>query len=63
MNDLAVRHIVIYYDTDMKRLDGLGWCVELRPSHRQHRFTTFSDATMFITDNSWWFMPALNERE
>jgi len=62
MNDLAVRHIVIYYDADMKDADGLGWCVELQPSSTTHRFATFSDATMFITDNSWWFMPALNER-
>ena len=56
----AVRRVVLYYDTDMKDADGLGWCVELQPSSTLHRFATFSDATMFITDNSWWFMPSIH---
>lgn len=59
------RHIVLYYDGKMKELDGKGWCVNLDSlaTAVSQRFESFSDAQMFITDNSWWFMPALNERE
>ena len=62
MNDLAVRHIVIYYDTNMKDLDGKGWCVNLDSLATcvSQRFESFSDATMFITDNSWWFIPSIH---
>jgi hypothetical protein len=65
MNDLAVRHIVIYYDGKMKELDGKGWCVNLNSLTAcvSQRFESFSDATMFITDNSWWFMPSLAEKK
>ena len=63
MDELNARHIVLYYDTDMKDADGLGWCVELQPSSTTNRFATFTDAQMFITDNSWWFLPSLTEGE
>jgi hypothetical protein len=65
MNDLTVRHIVIYYDGKKKDLDGKGWCVNL-DSHVtciRQRFESFGDAQMFITDNSWWFLPSLTEGE
>ena len=63
MNDLAVRRIVIYYDGKMKELDGKGWCVNLDSlaTVLSQRFESFGDAQMFITDNSWWFMPSLHE--
>jgi hypothetical protein len=61
MDELNARHIVLYYDADMKDADGLGWCVELQPSSTTNRFATFADAQMFITDNSWWFLPSLTE--
>lgn len=53
------RHIVLYYDADMKDADGLGWCVELQPSSTTNRFATLADAQLFITDNSWYFMPSI----
>ena len=56
MGDIAGKHIVIYYDAEMKQADGLGWCVELLPSSTTNRFATLADAQMFITDNSWHFM-------
>lgn len=63
--DLAVRRIVIYYDGKMKELDGKGWCVNLDSlaTVLSQRFESFSDAQMFITDNSWWFMPSLTEKK
>ena len=57
--ELNVRHIVIYYDADIKEADGLGWCVELQPSSMTHRFATLADAQLFITDNSWYFLPSI----
>jgi hypothetical protein len=65
MNDLTVRHIVIYYDGKKKDLDGKGWCVNLdsQVTCIGQRFESFGDAQMFITDNSWWFLPSLTEGE
>ena len=57
--ELNVRHIVIYYDAYTKEADGLGWCVELQPSSTTNRFATLSDAQLFITDNSWYFLPSI----
>jgi hypothetical protein len=58
MNDeLVGKHIVIYYDAEMKHIDGLCWCVELLPSSTTNRFATLADAQLFITDNSWYFIP------
>ena len=57
MGDIAGKHIVIYYDAEMKQADGLGWCVELLPSSTTNRFATLADAQLFITDNSWYFIP------
>jgi len=56
-DEIAVPHIVIYYDADMKNTDGLCWCVELLPSSTTNRFATLADAQLFITDNSWYFVP------
>lgn len=62
MNDeINSNHIVIYYDADMKDHDGLCWCVELNPSSTTNRFATLADAQLFITDNSWFFMPSTYE--
>jgi hypothetical protein len=63
MSDLTMRHIILYYDGEKKDLDGKGWCVNLNSlaTVLSQRFESFSDAQMFITDNSWWFMPSLHE--
>lgn len=65
ISELAVRRIVIYYDGEMKELDGKGWCVNLDnlATCVSQRFESLSDAQMFITDNSWWFMPSLTEKK
>ena len=57
------RRITLYYDTGMKELDGRGWCLRLGNSSVVflHRFETLADTQMYITDNSWWFMPSLHE--
>lgn len=57
--ELNCNHIVIYYDADMKEVDGRGWCVELQPSSTTNRFATLADAQLFITDNSWYFLPSI----
>ena len=59
--DRVVRNIVISYDADMKRSHGSGWSVELQPTPATHYFATFGDAMMFITDNSWHFLPSIHE--
>jgi hypothetical protein len=59
--EINVAHIVIYYDADMKEADGLAWCVELLPSSTTHRFATLADAQLFITDNSWYFLPSIHK--
>lgn len=51
--------MVVYYDKDMKEADGLGWCVELQPSSTTNRFATFAEAQLFMTDNSWFFLPSM----
>lgn len=58
-DELNCNHIVIYYDADMKEADGLGWCVALQPFCTTHRFATLADAQLFITDNSWYFLPSI----
>ena len=58
-SEINCRNIVIYYDADMKDHDGLCWCVELNPSSTTNRFATLSDAQLFITDNSWFFLPSI----
>lgn len=57
------RHVVLYYDAKGKELDGKGWCVNLdsHVSVISQRFESFGDAQMFITDNTWWFLPSFNE--
>jgi hypothetical protein len=59
-DEINGNHIVIYYDADMKEADGLGWCVELHPSSTTNRFATLADAQLFITDNSWYFLPSIH---
>jgi hypothetical protein len=59
--EINAPHIVIYYDADMKEADGLAWCVELLPSSTTHRFATLADAQLFITDNSWYFLPSIHK--
>jgi hypothetical protein len=63
MSELATRHIIIYYDADLHDADGLGWCVELQPSSTTNRFATFVDAQLFITDNSWFFLPSIYRKK
>jgi len=58
--EISGRHMVVYYDKDMKDADGLGWCVELQPSSTTNRFATFSEAQLFMTDNSWFFLPSMH---
>ena len=50
---------VICFDATMKELDGKGWCVKFSNSAGMERFTSLSDVQMFITDNSWYFMPSM----
>jgi len=55
MEEVAVPHVVMYYDAEMKGYDGLCWCVELLPSSSTYRFPTLYDAQMFIAFNSSYF--------
>ena len=59
-DEVTTRNIVIYYDANMKGYDGLCWCVELNPSSTTNRFATLTDAQLFITDNSWFFLPSIH---
>lgn len=59
MNNDSHINCVICFDQTMKELDGKGWCVRFSNSSGMERFATLSDAQLFITDNSWYFLPSM----
>lgn len=51
---------LLYFDQELKEQDGRGWCVRFSNQDAPvQRFATLNDAQMFITDNSWYFMPSM----
>lgn len=57
MDNLVV--CVIFFDKAMKEMDGKGWCINFSNASAIQRFETLGDAQLYITDNSWYFMPAM----
>lgn len=50
-------HLTLYYDADKKDVNNNCWCVKFSNSNTVYCFPTLVDAQLYITENSWHFMP------
>jgi hypothetical protein len=55
---INVNHIVIYFDRDLSKQDGHGWCVESSDSEMTVRFGTIAGALAYASTEEQWLRGA-----
>ena len=51
---LKANHLVIYFDEQLDRGDGLGWCVESSDSEMTVRFGTLAGVLVYAQTEEKW---------